>query len=361
MESRRGRSSARSAPAVHRPGAPALRGRRATGSLTAVRGAGVEGEGLLRRPCWTPDRWAAIATCAPSLWSTLSLAGLATMPTRGETVACVPPREIVRGPSGTASAPPAHRLDGPACVGCLDLRVLQPLELLDRRLDDPGRARTGFEWIEGWYNPRRRHTSIGISACSVRKEAHRPPPRQARTLSTIACPENRWSGSHPDGRPVDGRSLRPLNGDPRNHLRIDGTPVVPVEAAIRSHEHPPGSGDRLAGTASVCGCSAGAPRHARLIRGPAAVPHLAERRPRWRCAGLVGKDGRGSAVSASASERGSAQGEPLRPLDTPRSAAASATSCLPEWLGAQVCLLTALSRRHSLPSYRGKVGVRSVS
>ena len=37
------------------------------------------------------------------------------------------------------------------------------LELLDRRTwaTRAELARAIFEWIEGWYNPRRRHTSIG--------------------------------------------------------------------------------------------------------------------------------------------------------------------------------------------------------
>ena len=37
------------------------------------------------------------------------------------------------------------------------------LELLDRRRWDARRqlASAVFEWIEAWYNPRRRHTSIG--------------------------------------------------------------------------------------------------------------------------------------------------------------------------------------------------------
>jgi transposase InsO family protein len=52
-------------------------------------------------------------------------------------------------------------------------------ELLDRqhwtsRVD---LASAIFEWIEGWYNPRRRHTSLGMLA-----------PHEFETLHTVAVP-----------------------------------------------------------------------------------------------------------------------------------------------------------------------------
>lgn len=49
-------------------------------------------------------------------------------------------------------------------------------ELLDTRTwDTPDQQRTAiFEWIEAWYNPRRRHTSIGHHAPAQFEALPRP-------------------------------------------------------------------------------------------------------------------------------------------------------------------------------------------
>jgi transposase InsO family protein len=52
-------------------------------------------------------------------------------------------------------------------------------ELLDRQhwTSRVELASAIFEWIEGWYNPRRRHTSLGMLA-----------PHEFETLHTVAVP-----------------------------------------------------------------------------------------------------------------------------------------------------------------------------
>lgn len=65
-------------------------------------------------------------------------------------------------------------------------------ELLDRR-HWPSRvelASAMFEWIEGWYNPRRRHSSLGILS-PHEFETLRPPPPKRHNLTNQTCPENR--------------------------------------------------------------------------------------------------------------------------------------------------------------------------
>ena len=69
-----------------------------------------------------------------------------------------------------------HRLRSPGLLGsmgrvasALDNSMMESffgtmqLELLDRKpwATRGELARASFEWIESWYNPRRRHTSIG--------------------------------------------------------------------------------------------------------------------------------------------------------------------------------------------------------
>lgn len=54
-------------------------------------------------------------------------------------------------------------------------------ELLDRvTLRTPGEARTVvFEFIEGWYNPTRRHSSLDyVSPIDFERQAPPPPPRR---------------------------------------------------------------------------------------------------------------------------------------------------------------------------------------
>ncbi len=54
----------------------------------------------------------------------------------------------------------ASALDNSMMESCLGTRPRER-QGPPPRTPRAGRARAIFEWIEGWYNPRRRHTSIG--------------------------------------------------------------------------------------------------------------------------------------------------------------------------------------------------------
>ena len=57
-------------------------------------------------------------------------------------------------------------------------------ELIDRRrFENPDHARREvFQFIEGWYNPRRRHSAIGYKSPINYERSHTPPSRQSLTV-----------------------------------------------------------------------------------------------------------------------------------------------------------------------------------
>ena len=97
-------------------------------------------------------------------------------------------------PTAAPSTPPGCSATGcakPACSGRwagspprVDNALIESFwstmqrELLDRH-DWDSRAELAsaiFEWIEGWYNPRRRHTSLGIPVPARVRRPFTPPP-----------------------------------------------------------------------------------------------------------------------------------------------------------------------------------------
>jgi putative transposase len=76
-------------------------------------------------------------------------------------------------------------------------------ELLDRtRFQTQAEARMAvFEWIEGWYNPQRRHSSIGYLSPNEFERRHTEGLRPPRPPSTLECTEGQEGPGLESGQP----------------------------------------------------------------------------------------------------------------------------------------------------------------
>jgi hypothetical protein len=108
---------------------------------------------------------------------------------------------------------------------CESLFATLECELLERcRFKTQAEARTAvFDFIEGFYNPRRRHSSLGYLSPIDYERGHARDPGTRQPAAVLAAVKDKPCGRPPSGAVLDRRCAR------RPHLRVgrDGRRAPP--------------------------------------------------------------------------------------------------------------------------------------